>query len=114
MKEVCQNIILYLDGDLEESERSKFESHLPGCMDCRKFLETWKEIYLEEFVSEEPLSETEKQELWERLQIVPQMRRVEVGLIAASVIFILLNFLYFYFIIQTQNSYDIDQYLQQE
>lgn len=41
-KELCDFLMMYLDGELSAAERSAFEAHLSACPPCVTYLDTYR------------------------------------------------------------------------
>ncbi|GAB4175188.1 MAG: hypothetical protein Kow00108_10320 [Calditrichia bacterium] len=62
MKNECLNILLFLDGDLPDGERSAFENHLRHCSACQSILSELSDYYAH--LPEIKLNNSEIDELW--------------------------------------------------
>ena len=58
-----QNLILYLEGELPEAERTIVRTHLEQCPHCRQYLETLSSVW-----QQTPARETPPPFLWTRVE----------------------------------------------
>ncbi|MEE2708246.1 MAG: zf-HC2 domain-containing protein [Gemmatimonadota bacterium] len=62
-KNIQQNLILYLEGEMPEAERTIVRTHLELCPHCRQNLETLSSVWLQT-----PVNETPPPFLWTRVE----------------------------------------------
>lgn len=72
-KKIHKKFILYLDGDLHETERRKIEKHMLGCAECRNTLKAVSELWK----NEEKIQILPPESLWHELKKKIEENRVE-------------------------------------
>lgn len=119
MKPICENILLYMDGDLTEQERRDFEKHLESCESCNALLNTLGYSYSKLNRLEAKLDEKTVDFMWS--SISSRLEKEETFswkyfLYAASILIILFNLVlgYFYFEInQKEETNSLEKYISQ-
>jgi len=72
-KKIRKKFILYLDGDLPETERNKIEQHLSGCESCKNALKAIDELWNNEKMYEASPPES----LWYKLNYKLEEKRIK-------------------------------------
>jgi len=67
MAKHCENILLYLDNEMNPAEKNNFRAHLESCEACQSFLSDFGKNYIGLSEPASVMTVTDKQQLWQRI-----------------------------------------------
>lgn len=116
----CDNIFLFLDGELKDNEQEEFREHLHQCFSCRQMMEKVAPFYGQWSMVQTALPEEKIAEGWKELQgLLSRSTEMvwEKMIGVAATILILLNLLLGYYLLmgdKTTNSVQTTEFVSQE